>query len=137
MNATTVPQTSTAPLSLKAALRLDAVVSGANAVAYLALAGVLDGGLGVDAAVLRGVGAFFVVFVAFVWWTSTAPKRAAVLAIVLGNAVWALDSLAVAAFQWGTPSDVGTAWIVAQAAVVGGFAALQWTAWTRRQATDG
>ena len=59
---------------LRLALKLDAVVTGANGAAYLALAGPLEDLLGVDAALLRGVGAFLLVFAAFVAYVATRPE---------------------------------------------------------------
>ena len=43
-----------------------------------------------------------------------------------------VDRGLVAVMGWGTPTVIGHAWIVLQAAVVGGFAALQWTGSRRR-----
>ncbi|HSD79477.1 MAG TPA: hypothetical protein VLB47_02410 [Solirubrobacteraceae bacterium] len=39
--------------------------------------------------------------------------------------VWALDSLAVAAFSRGSPTSAGTVWIVLQALVVAAFTGAQ------------
>ena len=114
-------------LTLRFALKLDAVVTGANGAAYLAAAGPLEDLLGLDAALLRGAGAFLLVFAGAVWLTATRVDipRAAVVAIVVANAVWAIDSLVAAAAQWGSPTTAGTIWIVLQAVTVAGFAALQ------------
>ncbi len=49
----------------------------------------------------------------------------AVRAIVAANAVWIVDSLALLAFDWGSPTTAGAFWIVMQAAVVALFAGLQ------------
>ena len=67
--------------------------------------------------------------------TTTAPARSsllrlalrldAVVPVVASNALWAAGSLAVAAAGTGGPTTVGTVWIVLQALVVAGFAALQ------------
>ncbi len=112
---------------LRLALRVDAVVTGANGAAYLAAAGPLEDLLGVEAAVLRPIGAFLLLFAAAVWFTSTRPEvpRAAVWAIAVANIAWAVDSLAFAAIGISSPTTVGTVWIVLQALVVAGFAALQ------------
>ena len=112
---------------LRFALCLDAVVSGANGVAYLVAAGPIGDLLGLDAALLRGIGGFFVVYAAAVWFTGTRARapRGAVLAIVAGNALWAVDSIVAAIAGWGSPTTAGTAWIVMQAVTVGAFAELQ------------
>ena len=112
---------------LRTALKLDAVVTGANGAAYVVAAGPLGDLLGLSPALLRGAGAFLLAFTVLVAWTATRPEvpRVAVAAIVAANAVWALDSLVAAAAGWGSPEAIGTAWVVAQAVVVAGFAGLQ------------
>ena len=112
---------------LRTALQLDAGVTAANGAAYLALAGPLHDLLGFSEAVLRGAGLFLLVYAAAVALLAAAPRpaRAAVLAVVAGNALWALDSVVVAGAGWGDPTTAGTVWLVLQALVVAGFAALQ------------
>ena len=112
---------------MNVALKLDAIVTGANGAAYLAAAGVLDSALGVDAALLRALGSFLLVFAAAVWIVATRPAvpRAAVRAIVAANAAWALASLVVLVADSFSPTTVGSVWIALQAVVVAGFAALQ------------
>lgn len=113
---------------LRGALKLDAAVTGANGLAYLALAGPLHDLLGVDAGILRGLGAFLVAFAALVLWTATrpAPPRAAVIAIVELNLLWALASVVVAALGTLDPTTVGVVWTLMQATTVAAFAAAQW-----------
>lgn len=106
---------------VRLALKLDAVVTGANGVAYLALAGVLDAPLGMPAGFLRGVGAFLVLYALFVWVART-PLVALVAA---ANAVWVVASLALVAFDWFEPTTGGAVWTVLQAVVVADFALLQ------------
>lgn len=124
---TSAPSVPAAPRAgiLRPALLLDAAVSGANGVVYLAAAGPVGELLGLSPALLRGVGAFFLVWAVLVWAVARRPRRAAVTGVIAGNAVWAADSLVVAAAGWGDPTAVGTAWIVLQALVVAAFAALQ------------
>lgn len=112
---------------LRPALALDAAVSGLNGLVYLAAAGPVGELLGLSPALLRAVGAMFLVWAAFVALVARAPKRAAVTAIIVGNVVWVVDSLVFAAAGWGTPTATGTTWIVLQALVVAGFAVLQVT----------
>jgi hypothetical protein len=110
---------------LRAALKLDALVTGANAVAYLALAGPLADLLGVPAGALRAIGAFLAVFAAGVWVVAARPNPPAVRAIVAANVAWAAASLvAVAAEAW-SPTTAGAVWIALQAVTVALFAALQ------------
>lgn len=112
---------------LRTALRLDAVVTAGNGAAYLAAAGPLGDLLGLSPSLLRAAGAFLLVYAAGVWATGARASipRGAVIAVIVVNAIWALDSVLAAILGWGTPSTVGTVWIVAQALVVGGFAELQ------------
>jgi hypothetical protein len=117
----------------RVALKLDAVVTGANGAAYLAAAGVLDGPLGLPQSFLRATGAFLIVFAACVWFTATRPavNRNAVYAVVVLNALWIVDSIALIALGWYDPTTAGSIWVALQALVVAGFAALQLVALRR------
>ena len=112
---------------LRVALRLDAVVTGANGLGYLALADVLDDALGLPAGTLRGIGAFLLAFAVAVWLVSRPERisRGAAAVVIAANVLWVIDSLALVAFDWGTPTTAGTGWAVLQAGVVALFAALQ------------
>ena len=70
----TIPITTTrrTPL-LRLALKLDAIVTGANGAAYLIAAGPLGDLLGLSPALLRGTGAFLLAFAAAVYVTATRP----------------------------------------------------------------
>jgi hypothetical protein len=108
------------PSLLRDVMRLDAAVTGANGVAYLALAGALEDLLGLSAPLLRGVGAFLVVFALFVAVLGTRVP----LAVIGANIAWAAGSIVAAIAGWGSPETVGTVWIVLQAITVGAFAEL-------------
>lgn len=112
---------------LRSVLNLDAIVTGANGVAYLALAQVLDSFLGVQAAVLYGIGAFLTLYAIDVALVARKPaiSRAAVVVIALLNAAWAVGSIVLAATDTLTMTTVGTTWAILQAVVVAGFADLQ------------
>jgi hypothetical protein len=112
---------------IRAALGLDAAVTGVNGLAYLAGASVLDGALGMPAGFLRGVGVFLIVFAACVAYVATRPdvNRSAVKAIMALNALWVVDSVALVAVGWYDPTTGGSIWTILQAGVVAGFAALQ------------
>jgi hypothetical protein len=111
----------------RAALGLDAAVTGVNGIAYLAGASLLDGALGMPAGFLRGVGAFLIVFAACVAYAATREQvnRTAVYAIIALNALWVVDSIALVALGWYDPTTGGSVWTILQAGVVAGFAALQ------------
>jgi hypothetical protein len=122
--------------SLRAALRLDAVVSGANGAAYLVAAEPIGDLLGLSPSLLRGIGAFFVGFAGAVWLAGSRRTidALAVTGIAAANVAWALGSVAAAVAGWGTPTTEGTVWIVAQGLVVAGFAELQLLGLRRRTA---
>ena len=126
---TITAQTTIAPQRslLRTALTLDAGVTAANGAAYLVLAGPLHDLLGLSEAALRGAGAFLLVYALAVGVLATRPRpaKAAVVAVIAGNAIWAVDSVVAALAGWGDPTTAGTVWMVLQAIVVAGFAALQ------------
>jgi hypothetical protein len=112
---------------LRTVLRLDAVVTGANAVAYLAVAGPLGDLFGMPASALRAIGAFLAVFAIGVWLVAARPEisRPAAATIAVANLAWAAGSVvALIADAW-SPETVGAIWIALQAAVVALFADLQ------------
>jgi hypothetical protein len=57
--------------------------------------------------------------------TRRSVARRAVTAVVAANVVWAVDSVVLAIAGWGSPTAAGTVWILLQALVVAGFAAVQ------------
>ena len=112
---------------LRLVLRLDAVVTGLNGAAYLAAAPLLDDVLGLSGGLLRGVGAFLLVYAFAVWLVGARPRisGAAVEAVVVANVVWAIGSVVAVVTGFGSPTALGAGWLVLQAVVVAGFAALQ------------
>ena len=123
-------------MSLRTALKLDAIVTGANGAAYLVAAGPLEDLLGLSPALLRGIGAFLLLFSAAVWLVAARPQvsSTAALAVIAVNVLWAADSIAFLAAGLSDPTTVGAIWIVMQALVVAGFAGLQ--AMTRADARE-
>jgi len=114
-------------MSLRTALKLDAIVTGANGAAYLVAAGPLEDLLGLSPALLRGIGAFLLLFSAAVWVVAAQPQvsSTAALAVIAVNVLWAVDSIAFLAAGLSDPTTLGAIWIVMQALVVAGFAGLQ------------
>src|SRR3712207_943109 len=112
-----------APL-LRQALLADAVTSAACAVLLIAGAGFVEGLLGLPAALMRGAGVALVPFVAFVAWLGTRERmsRLAVFAVIGLNALWTVDSILLLFSGWFAPTMVGTAFVIAQAAVVALYA---------------
>ena len=124
----TTTATTRRPLDLlRTALRLDAVVTGANGLAHLAAAPLLTGLLGVPPGVLRGLGGFLVVFAAGVALVAARrPVPAVAVEVVVGaNLLWAAASVAAVATDRFDLTAAGTVWVLLQAAVVAGFAVLQ------------
>ena len=112
---------------LRTVLRLDAVVTGANAVAYLVLAGPLSDLFGMPASALRAIGAFLAVFAIGVWAVAARAEtsRPAAATVAVANLAWAAGSVgALIADAW-SPETVGAVWIALQAAVVALFGDLQ------------
>lgn len=119
---------------LRRFLALDAVVTGANAVAYLALSGPLGRFLGVGSGLLLGLGAFLAVYAAGVGLLAARPHPPAlgVRIVVEANLAWTAVSLAALAL-WLTPTAAGAVWTVLQALTVAGFALLQHMSLKERQ----
>jgi hypothetical protein len=111
---------------LRFALTLDGVVTGAIGVAFLAGAPLLDGWLGLPAGLLVAVGAFLTVYGTMVLRLAGRPVRAAVIAVILANAVWAADTALALALDWHEPTLAGQLAIAVQTVGCAGFAALQY-----------
>ncbi|MFI0349390.1 hypothetical protein [Actinomadura sp. 9N407] len=118
---------------LRLSLRLDAVVTGANGLAYLALAGPLEDLLGLNAGAGRAIGAFLLVYAVAVWLISmpARPHRLAALAVVEANVLWTVLSIVTLIAGWLSLDSIGIVWTVMQALVVAGFAGVQYVALRR------
>ncbi|MBV1936451.1 hypothetical protein KUF83_07705 [Streptomyces sp. BV286] len=121
---TTDPQT-----VLRRFLALDAVVTGANGVAYLAASGPLGRLLGVDPDLLLVLGVLLTVYGAAVALLASRrrPPVLPVRAVIEINLTWAALSC-VALAVWLSPSTAGAVWTPVQALTVAGFALLQYAA---------
>ncbi|GHB16205.1 hypothetical protein GCM10010377_02210 [Streptomyces viridiviolaceus] len=127
-------RTSEPQVMLRRFLALDAVVTGGNAVAYLALSGPLGHFLGEDSGLLLALGAFLAGYAAAVGLLAARrhPPALAVRAVVEVNLAWAALSF-VALAVWLTPTTAGAVWTVLQALTVAGFALMQYAALRSRQ----
>ncbi len=117
---------------LRFALLGDAAASGATGLLLAAGAGSLAPLLGLPEELLRVAGLVLLPYAAFVAWVGGrngggAPRNA-VRAVVAVNLLWALDSVLLLAVGPVAPNGLGVAFVLAQALVVLGFAAMQWTA---------
>ncbi|MDT9691355.1 hypothetical protein Q5762_24020 [Streptomyces sp. P9(2023)] len=110
-------------------LALDALVTGANGLAYLAASGPLGELFGVDSALLLELGVVLALYAAGVAWAAsrTEPPVLGVKIVVDINVAWTLLSV-VALLAWLEPTTAGVVWTLVQAATVAGFAGLQWSA---------
>lgn len=122
-------------LSLRGALLLDAVASGATALLMLIGGGVLAGLLGLPGDLLRGAGLVLVPYVAMVIIVGARPdiSRSAVWLVIVANAVWAIASFVLMFSGWIAPTALGYAFIAAQALVVALFGELQYVGLRRKE----
>ncbi|WP_407562183.1 hypothetical protein [Streptomyces sp. 184] len=129
MSAAVSPTAATAPqITLRRWLGLDAVVTGANGLVYLALSGPVSDLLGVDRGLLLVLGAVLVVYALDVAWIArrAVPPARPVALVVDINVAWAVASLVVLVTGVLGPTTAGYVWIPLQAAVVLGFAVVQY-----------
>lgn len=105
---------------LRRALLLDAAASGATALLAIAAAGLLEGLLGLPAALLRWAGLVLLPYVAFVVYAGTREdvSRSAVWAVIAANALWAVASALLLMSGWVAPTALGYAFVIGQALVV-------------------
>jgi hypothetical protein len=121
---TTEPQT-----MLRRFLALDAAVTGANGLAYLAASGPLGRLLGVGSGLLLALGLLLTVYAAGVGRLASRrrPPVLPVRAVIEVNFAWAALSF-VALAVWLSPSTAGAVWVPVQALTVAGFALVQYAA---------
>ena len=117
---------------LRFAMLGDAAASGATGLLLAAGAGTLAPLLGLREGLLRGAGLLLLPYAAFVAWLGArrggGVPRNAVRAVVAINLLWALDSVLLLEMGRVSPTGLGIAFVLAQAAVVLGFAGAQWMA---------
>jgi hypothetical protein len=112
---------------LRNALLIDAVASGGTGLLMIAGASLLEGLLGLPAALLRGAGLVLVPYVAFVVWAGTREPipGAAVWTIIAANAAWAIASAFLLMGSL-TPTLLGYVFVIGQALVVALLGELQY-----------
>ena len=112
---------------LRNALLADALLSGATALLLVIAAGPLSSLLGLGVGLLRGAGWFILPFAglaASMRWRARL-SRTPVFVLVVGNALWAVDSVLVLLLGWIEPTVPGEVFVVGQAVIVGVLAELQ------------
>jgi hypothetical protein len=112
---------------LRQALLSDGVTTGACAALMLAGAGYLESMLGLPAILLQGAGLVLVPYAAWVTALGFRERlsRPVVWAVIAANVAWAVGSLLLLFGGWVQPNAAGYAFVLAQAAVVGMYAELQ------------
>jgi hypothetical protein len=108
---------------LKFALKLDGVASFALGLLTL----LIRPEVGMPVGWQIGLGSFCVVYGMGVFFLGTraTPDRRIVLLVIIGNLVWAADSILTAELAWFPLTGIGVALVLAQGLAVLGFAVLQ------------
>jgi len=119
-------ETPTSPF-LRRVLLLDAVASAAMGALLALAAGPLAALLGLPEPLLRAAGIVLLPWAAFVGWLAgyATVTRPLLWVAVIGNALWAVDSVALLFTGWVEPTGIGAAVVLGQATAVAVFAELQ------------
>jgi len=122
---------------LRRALLADALISGATGLLMLIGANVLASILGLPEALLRYAGLVLLPYGSLVAYVATREqlRRWAVWAVIIANAIWAVDSIILLLSGWLTPNALGYAFIIFQALVVAAFAEIQYIGLRRSMTT--
>lgn len=112
---------------LRPLLAVDAAMCLASGLLLVAASGSLSGVFALPEGLLLGAGLILLPWALFVGWCASrmAPPRRAVLAVVVVNLLWTLDSVLLLASGWVAPNGPGVAFVLGQAAAGGGIAVLQ------------
>ncbi len=124
------------PSPLQRILAADAALCAIAGLALVAGAGLAAGLLGLPPGLLRGAGLALLPVAGFVAWLArqpATPRRGVELLVAL-NLAWVAASLLLLVSGWVSPTGLGTAFVLAQAALVAAFAAMEAGA-LRRTAT--
>jgi hypothetical protein len=122
---------------LRRALLTDAVISFATGLLMFLGASFLGSLLMLPDALLRFAGLFLLPYGLIVAYVAmrASLSRGAIWAIIIINALWAVDSIVLLLTGWVTPNALGYAFVVAQALVVAGFAEAQYIGLRQRATT--
>jgi hypothetical protein len=113
--------------ALRRLLTINGAANAAGGALLLPLARTLQAPTGLSTGLLAGIGVFYLVYGAAMWLAATRPRpRAAVIVAVIAlNPLWALACLLLLTTG---PTMLGAVLLATEAAVVTGFAALQFAA---------
>jgi hypothetical protein len=122
---------------LRRALYADAAISGATGLLMMLGAGLLKDILGVPDSLLYYAGLSLLPFAALLVYLATRESlaRPVIWAVIVYNALWALDSILLLFTGWVAPTALGYAFVIAQAVVVAIFTELQYLGLRRSQAS--
>jgi hypothetical protein len=114
-------------LLLKRALIADAAITGVTGLALAAGAGLLAAVFALPDSLLRYAGLSLLPFAGFVGALSRRNHipRAAVVAVIVVNALWVVDSFLLLMTGWVAPNLLGYTFVIGQAVIVAAFAELQ------------
>ena len=114
---------------LRRVLLADAACSGGMGLLLALLAEPLSRWFGLPSVMLREVGIFLLAFAGFVAVLGLrhASPRLLVWLVIVGNALWALDSVLLLVSGWVAPTALGGTFLVTQALVVALLAELEYT----------
>jgi hypothetical protein len=112
---------------LRRALLSDAALSAVAGASLLLAAGPLGDLLNLPAALLRFAGAIFVPFAALAGWlgTRTRVHRPLVFAVIVLNALWALDSVLMLLTGWVETSPLGEIFVIGHALIIAAIAEVE------------
>jgi len=112
---------------LRRVLVADAVTCVATGLLLTLDAGALSGPLGLPAALLFGAGAVLFPIAAFIvaMLTRRAVAAAMIWLLIVGNVIWAVDSVVLLATPFVAPTPLGIAFVIAQAVAVAVIAAAE------------
>lgn len=116
------------PSLLRNALLVDAIATGATGLLMAATASLLAPLLGLHENLIFYAGLLLIPFAGFVYLTANGQpiSRKAAMAIVILNALWVIDSIALLASGWIEPTALGYVFVAGQALIGGLFAELQY-----------
>jgi hypothetical protein len=121
---------------LRQALVADATTSAAFGLMMLIGAGALSAVFGLPEMLLRLAGLVLLPYAAFIGWLGLREEILKPIgwAVVLGNVLWAADSLLLLVSGWVAPTSAGYAFVIAQALVVLMYAEFQFVGLRRSRA---
>jgi hypothetical protein len=105
---------------LRLALKGDALASGGAGLLLVAASGSLAGPLGLPQPLLSWAGLLFLPWAALVGWLGTRPALTTVTVwtVIVLNTIYVVDCVAVLILGWLSPTGLGIAVVLAQAAAV-------------------